>query len=126
MTLFFLDFIKICSKIFKFFKQEGFRKNWYYLLSHLEQELNNEGFPNLREKFINFFCEKLVRRKVNNQFGGNLKAFVGGGALDKKIGEFLNLGLPTAGWTYWSLPVVSCNIPENKIETVGHPSKQIK
>ena len=51
----------------------------------------------LREKLINFFCEKLVRKKIKNQFGGKLKAFVsGGGALDQKIGEFLNaIGLPT-------------------------------
>ena len=51
----------------------------------------------LREKILNYLCEKLVRRKIKNQFGGNLKAFVsGGGALDQKIGEFLNsIGLPT-------------------------------
>ena len=46
---------------------------------------------------INFFCNNLVRRKIKNQFGGNLKAFVsGGGALDKEVGLFLNaIGLPT-------------------------------
>ena len=57
-----------------------------------------------------------------------MKAFVsGGGALDQKIGEFLNsIGLPTLqgyGLTETS-PVVSCNIPEKiKIETVGPPFK---
>ena len=117
------------SKIsLNFSKQEGFKKK--LILSTISlgtKELNNEGL-NLREKFINFFCEKLVRRKVNNQFGGNLKAFVsGGGALDKKIGEFLNsIGLPTLqgyGLTEAS-PVVSCNIPGKiKIETVGPPFK---
>ena len=81
-----------------------------------------------REKILNFLCEKLVRRKIKNQFGGNLKAFVsGGGALDQKIGEFLNsIGLPTLqgyGLTEAS-PVVSCNIPEKiKIDTVGPPFK---
>ena len=75
-----------------------------------------------------YLCEKLVRRKIKNQFGGNLKAFVsGGGALDQKIGEFLNsIGLPTLqgyGLTEAS-PVVSCNIPEKiKIDTVGPPFK---
>ena len=46
---------------------------------------------------FNFFCDILVRKKIQNQFGGNLQAFVsGGGALDQKIGEFLNaIGLPT-------------------------------
>ena len=40
---------------------------------------------------INFIVDKLVRKKIKKQFGGNLKAFVsGGGALDKEIGEFLN------------------------------------
>ena len=80
------------------------------------------------EKVLNYLCEKLVRRKIKNQFGGNLKAFVsGGGALDQKIGEFLNsIGLPTLqgyGLTEAS-PVVSCNIPEKiKIDTVGPPFK---
>ena len=70
----------------------------------------------------------MVRRKIKNQFGGKLKAFVsGGGALDQKIGEFLNsIGLPTLqgyGLTETS-PVVSCNIPGKiKIETVGPPFK---
>jgi long-chain acyl-CoA synthetase len=68
------------------------------------------------------------RKKIKNQFGGKLKAFVsGGGALDQKIGEFLNsIGLPTLqgyGLTETS-PVVSCNIPGKiKIETVGPPFK---
>ena len=89
--------------------------------------LNNEKL-NFAEKIINYLCEILVRRKIKNQFGGRLKAFVsGGGALDKKIGEFLNsIGLSTLqgyGLTETS-PVVSCNIPGKiKIETVGPPFK---
>jgi len=89
--------------------------------------LNKEQL-NFKEKIINFFCEKLVRKKIKKQFGGKLQAFVsGGGALDKKIGEFLNsVGLPTLqgyGLTETS-PVVSCNIPGKiKIETVGPPFK---
>ncbi len=80
------------------------------------------------EKFINFIVNILVRKKIRNQFGGNLKAFVsGGGALDREIGEFLNaIGLPTLqgyGLTETS-PVVSCNpIHKIKIETVGPPFK---
>ena len=78
------------------------------------------------EILFNFIVDKLVRKKIKKQFGGNLKAFVsGGGALDKEIGEFLNsVGLPTLqgyGLTETS-PVVSCNpIHKIKVETVGPP-----
>jgi len=109
-----------------FSKQKGFKKKLISsTISIGIKKLNNENLM-LREKLINFFCEKLVRRKIKNQFGGKLKAFVsGGGALDKKIGEFLNaIGLPTLqgyGLTEAS-PVVSCNIPGRiKIDTVGPP-----
>ena len=80
------------------------------------------------EKLINLVLDKLVRKKIKKQFGGNLKAFVsGGGALDKEIGEFLNaVGLPTLqgyGLTETS-PVVSCNpIHKIRVETVGPPFK---
>jgi long-chain acyl-CoA synthetase len=83
------------------------------------------------EKIKDFFCERLVRKKVNKQFGGQLKAFVsGGGALDKEVGLFLNsIGLPTLqgyGLTETS-PVVSCNPPYDiRVETVGPPFKQNK
>ena len=82
----------------------------------------------LLENLINFVCDKLVRKKIKNQFGGKLKAFVsGGGALDKEIGIFLNsIGLPTLqgyGLTETS-PVVSCNpINDIRVETVGPPFK---
>ena len=80
------------------------------------------------EKFINLICEVMVRKKINNQFGGSLKVFVsGGGALDKEVGSFLNaIGLPTLqgyGLTETS-PVVSCNpINDIRVETVGPPFK---
>ena len=117
------------SKILiNFSKQRGFKKKLISSTILLGiKKLNNENMS-LKEKIINFLCEKLVRRKIKKQFGGNLKAFVsGGGALDQKIGEFLNsIGLPTLqgyGLTEAS-PVVSCNIPGNiKIETVGPPFK---
>jgi len=80
------------------------------------------------EKLTNSLVEILVRKKIKNQFGGNLKAFIsGGGALDKEIGEFLNsVGLPTLqgyGLTETS-PIVSCNpIHKIKVDTVGPPFK---
>jgi len=80
----------------------------------------------LKDKIINIICEILVRSKIKKQFGGSLKTFVsGGGALDPKIGTFLNsIGLPTLqgyGLTE-SSPVVSCNpIEDIRIDTVGIP-----
>jgi len=89
------------------------------------KKLNRVQFS-LIESLINFVCDLLVRKKIKEQFGGNLKAFIsGGGALDKEVGCFLNaIGLPTLqgyGLTETS-PVVSCNsINEIKVETVGKP-----
>jgi len=92
------------------------------------KKLNRQTFS-LIENLINFICEKLVRKKIQKQFGGNLKAFIsGGGALDKEVGSFLNaIGLPTLqgyGLTETS-PVVSCNtIDDIRVETVGVPFKE--
>ena len=117
------------SKIFlNFSKQKGLKKKLIESTIYLGTKNLNKEKLNFREKIINFLCEKLVRGKIKKQFGGKLKAFVsGGGALDQKIGEFLNsIGLPTLqgyGLTEAS-PVVSCNIPGSiKIETVGPPFK---
>ena len=117
------------SKInLNFSKQKGFKKKLIEnTIKFGTKKLNKERL-NFNEMIIDFFCELLVRKKIKSQFGGKLKAFVsGGGALDQKIGEFLNsIGLPTLqgyGLTETS-PVVSCNIPgEIKIETVGPPFK---
>ena len=111
-----------------FTKATGLKK---YLANQTVQlgkkKLNKHRFS-LIENLINFICEKLVRKKIKNQFGGNLKAFIsGGGALDKEVGSFLNaIGLPTLqgyGLTETS-PVVSCNsIEDIRVETVGKPFK---
>ena len=109
-------------------KQKGFKKKLIENTILLGTKRLNKEKLNFKEKIVNFVCEQLVRKKIKKQFGGKLKAFVsGGGALDQKIGEFLNsIGLPTLqgyGLTETS-PVVSCNIPGKiKIETVGPPFK---
>jgi len=120
------------SKIsLNFSKQKGLKKVLITNTILLGTKILNKEPLNFKQKCVNFFCEILVRRKIKHQFGGKLKAFVsGGGALDKKIGEFLNsIGLPTLqgyGLTETS-PVVSCNIPGDiKIETVGPPFKTNK
>ncbi|MFL2897841.1 MAG: AMP-dependent synthetase/ligase [Candidatus Pelagibacter sp.] len=109
-----------------FNNQKGLKKKIIDLTIELGIKKLKKTKLSIPEKIIDFICEKLVRKKVKNQFGGNLQAFVsGGGALDKKIGEFLNsIGLPTLqgyGLTEAS-PVVSCNVPDKiQVETVGPP-----
>jgi len=107
-----------------FEKQKGLKKSIINATLVLGKKILNKEKLNFSEKIINFICNLLVRKKIQNQFGGNLQAFVsGGGALDQNIGEFLNaVGLPTLqgyGLTEAS-PVVSCNLPHLvKVETVG-------
>ncbi len=109
-----------------FEKQQGFKRKIIDQTIKLGKKKLKKEQLNIKEKITNFLCDKLVRKKIRSQFGGNLQAFVsGGGALDQKIGEFLNaIGLPTLqgyGLTEAS-PVVSCNLPELiKVETVGQP-----
>jgi len=79
---------------------------------------------NVLEKITNKLLDKIVRRKVNKRFGGNLKALVSGGsALNFEVGLYLTaLGLPLLqgyGQTE-TAPVVSANPPEKvKLDTVG-------
>tara|TARA_B100000795_G_scaffold199803_1_gene153653 strand:+ start:48 stop:1751 length:1704 start_codon:yes stop_codon:yes gene_type:complete len=112
-----------------FSKATGFKKFLINQTIYLGRKKLEKKKLTLIENLINFICEKLVRKKIKNQFGGSLKAFIsGGGALDKEVGSFLNsIGLPTLqgyGLTETS-PVVSCNsIDDIKVETVGRPFKQ--
>jgi len=109
-----------------FSKATGLRKILVNQTVHLGKKKIDKKRFSLKENLINFICETLVRKKIRNQFGGNLKAFIsGGGALDKEVGLFLNaIGLPTLqgyGLTETS-PVVSCNsIEDIRVETVGKP-----
>ncbi len=109
-------------------KQTGFKAKLIEATIRLGRKKLLKKKMTFYEILLNFIVDKLVRKKIKKQFGGNLKAFVsGGGALDKEIGEFLNaIGLPTLqgyGLTETS-PVVSCNpIHKIKVETVGPPFK---
>ena len=110
------------------FKQNLFNKTIYLGTKNLHGHKLNAG-----EKILNVLLEKLVRKKVKNNFGGRLEAFVsGGGPLDSRVGEALNaLGLKTLqgyGLTETS-PVVSCNpLQKVKVETVGpiFPGVEVK
>ena len=114
-----------------FEKQEGIKRTLINNTLKLGIKLLKKKELNFSEKVMNFICDFLVRKKIQNQFGGNLQAFVsGGGALERNIGEFLNaIGLPTLqgyGLTEAS-PVVSCNLPDLvKVETVGPPFRTNK
>jgi long-chain acyl-CoA synthetase len=111
-----------------FSKAKGFKKFLVEITLKLGEKNLLKQRLTIKEKILNFICDKLVRKKIKSQFGGSLKAFVsGGGALDYRVGVFLNsIGLPTLqgyGLTETS-PVVSCNpINEIRIETVGPPFK---
>jgi len=114
-----------------FEKQSGLKRKLINQTLNLGKKILKKEELKFIEKIANFLCEKLVRKKIRNQFGGNLQAFVsGGGALDQNIGEFLNaVGLPTLqgyGLTEAS-PVVSCNLPDLvKVESVGPPFRTNK
>ena len=111
-----------------FSKATGIKKGLIFKMLELgRKKINKQPLSNI-EKLIDRVLEKIVRKKIKSQFGGELKTFVsGGGALDKEVGIFLNaIGLPTLqgyGLTETS-PVVSCNpIDDIRVETVGPPFK---
>ncbi len=111
-----------------FNKATGLKKKLILKMLELGTKKINKQSLTILEKLIDSILEKIVRKKIKSQFGGDLKTFVsGGGALDKEVGIFLNaIGLPTLqgyGLTETS-PVVSCNpIDDIRVETVGPPFK---
>jgi len=73
----------------------------------------------------------LVRKKINRQLGGKLRAFVSGGAaLNPDIGNFflaLNIKILQGYGQTEASPLISANRPENiKIETVGPPVRGVE
>jgi len=79
----------------------------------------------------NAVLTKLVRSKVQQRFGGRLKALVSGGApLNYDIGIFftaLGMRLLQGYGQTESAPVISCNPPShNRIETVGRIMEDVE
>ena len=111
-----------------FNKATGLKKSLVLKMLELGTKKINKQPLTIIDKLIDNILEKIVRKTIKSQFGGELKTFVsGGGALDKEVGIFLNaIGLPTLqgyGLTETS-PVVSCNpIDDIRVETVGPPFK---
>ena len=83
------------------------------------------------EEVQNIILDKLVRKNFQKKFGGNLQAFISGGAaLNEQVGLFFqSLGiniLQGYGQTECS-PLISCNpISEIKIDTVGVVIKELQ
>jgi long-chain acyl-CoA synthetase len=90
-----------------------------------------DGKIGLIDRLIDPVLDKLVRAKVQDRFGGRLKALVSGGApMNVEIGRFFHaLGVPVFqgyGQTE-SAPFVSCNRPGMvKLDTVGPPIKEVE
>jgi len=113
--------------------QSQFKQNLFNQAILLGTKKLHQQKLSITEKIFDLLMDKLVRKKVLNNFGGRLKAFVsGGGPLDSGVGEALNaLGLKTLqgyGLTETS-PVVSCNpLHKVKVETVGpiFPGVEVK
>lgn len=106
-------------------KAPALRQKLFWLAYRLGRKAyEHPGSLTLLERLLNKLCDVLVRRKVQQRFGGRLKAFVSGGAaLNYEIGIFfLALGvrlLQGYGQTEAS-PVISANMPNKiKIDTVG-------
>jgi long-chain acyl-CoA synthetase len=106
-------------------KAPPLRQKLFWLAYRLGRKAYEQpGSLTLKERVLNKLCDLLVRRKVQQRFGGRLKAFVSGGAaLNYEIGIFfVALGvrlLQGYGQTEAS-PVISANMPSKiKIDTVG-------
>ena len=113
-------------------KQGGFKEKLFNLAVEIgTKRYKHPGSLTLKEKLLDIVCERLVRAKVRQRFGGRLKAFVSGGAaLNPDIGVFFTaLGLRLLqgyGQTEAS-PVISANPPGKvKIHTVGLPLKGVE
>ena len=113
-------------------KQGGLKKKLFEAAVEIgTKRYKDPSSLTIKERIVDFFCERLVRNKVRERFGGRLKAFVSGGAaLNPEIGIFFTaLGLRVLqgyGQTEAS-PVISANPPGKvKIHTVGLPLKGVE
>ena len=113
------------SKINSGLKNQNSIKKWLFAetIKLGKKKYFNEKLTKF-ESFENSLLDKLVRKKVKQRFGGNIRCLVSGGAaLNFEVGLYLSaLGLPLLqgyGQTE-TAPVISSNpISKIKIDTVG-------
>jgi len=116
------------EKIMKGVRKQGGLKETLFekTLSLGKKKYEDPNSLNFIERAIDGLLDKLVRQKVRERFGGQLKALVSGGApLNPDIGLFFTaLGLRILqgyGQTE-TAPVISVNRPSSmRVETVGPP-----
>ena len=95
-------------------KQTGFKAKLIQATLRLgRKKLLNQKMT-FSEKLINFVVDKLVRKKIKKQFGGNLKAFVsGGGALDKERRVFEFCGVAYSSGLWFNRNITSSKLQSN-------------
>ncbi|NKB45460.1 MAG: AMP-binding protein [Alphaproteobacteria bacterium] len=111
--------------------QSTFRQNLFEKTLALgTKRYENPKGLSLWQKLTDAICERLVRKKIRERFGGRLKALVSGGApLNYEVGLFFTaLGvriLQGYGQTEAS-PVISANVPSKlKLHAVGPPARGV-
>jgi len=111
-------------------KQGGIKEYFFKKTLELGRKRIEVGSLGLVDNLLNAALSLIVRKKIQQKFGGRLKALVSGGApLNTEVGLFfLALGLRILqgyGLTE-SAPVISVNRPSKiKIETVGAPMNDV-
>lgn len=111
-------------------KQGGIKEQLFNKTLALGRKKIESGSLGPVDSILNLILTLMVRKKVQQKFGGRLKALVSGGApLNSEVGLFfLSLGLRILqgyGLTE-SAPVISVNRPSKiKIDTVGTPMSDV-
>jgi len=120
------------TRILKGVERAGGTKAWLFAKAVEVGTKRYEGRSlGLGERLLDPLLERLVRKKVNERFGGRLKAMVSGGApLNYDVGVFFAaLGLPIYqgyGQTE-AAPVITANRPKrHKLASVGLPLADVE
>ncbi|MEP2988083.1 MAG: AMP-binding protein [Parasphingorhabdus sp.] len=115
------------QRLIKTVEKQGKMPNYLLGKALAIGEREADGKKRKRDKVMDVFLNKTLRPKVQQRFGGRMKAMVSGGApLNPDIGVFFqSLGLTMLqgyGQTE-SGPIIACNRPRTglKMDTVGPP-----